>query len=419
MTKQEISVQSYKGVRDFYPEDKFIQNYIFDRMRNVVEKFGYEEYDASILEPTELYRAKSGEELINEQVYTFKDRGGRDVTLRPEMTPSVARMIAKKQHELVSPMRWYNIGNHFRYERPQKGRGREFWQLNADIFGVDGVEAEIEIIELSFELMKSFGAVSEDFEIRINDRQFVQELFIESDLNSEQSYKMSKIFDRKNKLVQEVFESQIEELLGDNTQEFLNKIKNVSTPKSINDVIQKLNNRGINNVVFDLFLMRGLDYYTGTVFEVFDTDPLNNRSMFGGGRYDNLLDIFGKQKISAVGFGMGDMTILEFLQSRDSLPDYKSPIDLYLCILEMQYVDFADELAQYLRNKSLNVIIDYSYVKIGKQIKVANKKKIPFVICIGENEVDADEFILKDMQENSEMRVKRNQIANRIKNKLL
>ncbi len=412
---QKISTGSYKGVRDFYPEDKFVQQYIFGKMQAAAEKFGYEEYDASILESTDLYRAKSGEELINEQVYTFTDRGGREVTLRPEMTPSLARMIAKGRNELVMPTRWFNIGNHFRYERPQKGRGREFWQLNADIFGVDGLEAEVEIIGLSHELMKSFGAVNDDFEIRVNDRQFVQKVFDESGLDSEQSYKMSKIFDKKNKLTQDVFEEQVGEVLGGDAGNFLNKIQNVETPQSIKDVIEKLNNRGVDNVVFDLFLMRGLDYYTGIVFEVFDMDPANNRSMFGGGRYDNLLDIFGKEKLPAVGFGMGDMTIFEFLQSRDLLPVYKPSADLYLCIFDFKYTDFTDKLAQDLRDQGLNVAVDYSYAKIGKQIKVADKKGILFVICIGEDEVKKDEFVLKNMSSRDGVRLLKSDIVAKIK----
>ena len=168
--KKKLSLEPYKGTRDFYPEDQFVQNYIFGVWRKVAESYGYLEYGASILEETDLYRAKTGEEIVNEQTYSFTDRGGRDVTIRPEMTPTVARMVAQKRKELSFPLRWYSIPNLFRYERPQRGRLREHWQLNCDMFGVDSIDADVEIISLAYDIMKAFGAKDENFEIRINDR---------------------------------------------------------------------------------------------------------------------------------------------------------------------------------------------------------------------------------------------------------
>ena len=415
MMNFKLNTESYKGVRDFYPEDKFVQEYIFDKMRQVVEAFGYEKYDASILEPTDLYRAKSGEELINEQVYNFEDRGGRDVTLRPEMTPTLARMVAKKKRDLAFPLRWYSIPNFFRYERPQKGRLREFWQLNADIFGVENLEAETEIITIAYKIMRELGAIEKDFEIKINDRGFINFFLNDFNLNEEEKYKVTKIFDRKNKLELSEFENQIEEILGDKSNEFLNKLSEIENdeskiPTEIKKLIEKLKQAGITNVVFDPFLMRGLDYYTGIVFEVFDTDPENNRAMFGGGRYDRLLEIFDGEKIPAVGFGMGDVTALEFLKSRNLIPEYKPATDLYLCMLDKQYTEFANDLAEALRVQNIKVAVDYSYKKIDKQLKTANKKKIPFVICIGENEVKNDKFVLKRMVDGKEFNVTREEI---------
>ncbi len=413
---KKLSTESYKGVRDFYPEDKFVQNYIFEKMRQVVESFGYEEYDASILEPTNLYRAKSGEELINEQVYTFEDRGGREVSLRPEMTPTLARMIAKKQRELSYPLRWYSIVNNFRYERPQKGRLREFWQLNADIFGVEGIEAETEAITMANKIMRELGATEKDFEIKINDRNFINDFLDSFKLNEEDKYKVTKIFDRKNKISEEEFRNKIEEILQEKTNEFLEKTNSLkdSTPNNVKALIEKIKKSGITNAKFDPFLMRGLDYYTGIVFEVFDTNPNNNRSMFGGGRYDKLLDIFDKEKISAVGFGMGDVTALEFLKDRNLIPEYSPFTDLYICIFDKKYTEFADDLAEALRVQNVNVAVDYSYKKIDKQITTASKKKIPFAICIGENEVKNDEFELKRMIDGKKEKVSREEIAGKI-----
>ncbi len=408
---QKLSKESYKGVRDFYPEDKFVQEYIFGKMRKVVELFGYEEYDASIIEPTDLYRAKSGEELINEQVYNFEDRGGRDVTLRPEMTPTLARMVAKKKRDLTFPLRWYSIVNNFRYERPQKGRGREFWQLNVDLFGLSEIEAETEIITIAYKTMKELGALDDGFEIKINDRNFVKTFFESAGLNKNDAYKVSKIFDRKNKITEEEFENQLNEILDKLTvTKLLSMIEEVKIPESVSELIEKLNKAGITNISFDLFLMRGLDYYTGIVFEVYDTNPENNRSMFGGGRYDNLLEVFGEEKVPVVGFGMGDMTAFEFLKSRNLIPEYKPTADLYLCILDQKYQDFTDDLAEALRNQNIKVVVDYSYKKIDKQLKTADKKKIPYVICIGENEVKNDKFVLKRMVDGKEEEISRSEI---------
>src|SRR3989344_1671790 len=182
--------QPYKGVRDFYPEDQRVQNYIFSAMRRAVESFGYEEMNASVLEPTELYLSKTSEEIVNEQTYTFKDRGDRSVTLRPEMTPTVARMVAQKKRELGFPLRWYSIQNLFRYERPQRGRLREHWQLNVDVFGISGMEAEIEIIAVAYEIMQRFGATENNFKIHVNSRKLFNRIYTHYGLSDEEMKKV-------------------------------------------------------------------------------------------------------------------------------------------------------------------------------------------------------------------------------------
>ena len=201
-----ISTEPYKGVRDFYPEDMYIQKYIFQKMRETVESFGYIEYGASILEPSELYQAKSGEEIVNDQTYSFKDRGDRDVTLRPEMTPTVARMVTARRRDLAFPLRWYSIPNLFRYEQPQRGRVREHFQLNVDLFGSESINADLEVIKIAYQIMKNFGAKDSDFQIRINDRKIASELYKLYNLNETDSYKLSKVIDKKNKISKESFE---------------------------------------------------------------------------------------------------------------------------------------------------------------------------------------------------------------------
>ncbi|NQV88090.1 MAG: histidine--tRNA ligase [Parcubacteria group bacterium] len=421
-TAKAISTEPYKGVRDFYPEDMYIQKYMFQKMREVVESFGYIEYGASILEPSELYQAKSGEEIVNDQTYSFKDRGDRDVTLRPEMTPTVARMVARKKRDLSFPIRWYSIPNLFRYEQPQRGRVREHFQLNVDLFGSESINADLEVIKIAYQIMKNFGAKDSDFQIRINDRKIASELYKLYNLNETDSYKLSKVIDKKNKISKESFEEAVEIILKDKASEFmvlltsneklLTKIgENNPNVKNLISIIENLTSSGITNVVFDQTLMRGFDYYTGTVFEIFDTNPENKRSIFGGGRYDELLDIFDAPKMPAVGFGMGDVTTEDFLETHNLLPEYKSNVKLYICKLDEKYSSEVEALADKLRKKGLCVAIDLSDKKVGDQIKTADKQKIPFVICIGEDEVKKKEFKIKNLATGEEKTVTEDEIA--------
>ncbi|MFH0755597.1 MAG: histidine--tRNA ligase [bacterium] len=411
---KKISTEPYKGVRDFYPEDMFIQNYIFDIMRKTAESFGYSEYNASVLEYADLYKAKSGEEIINNQTYTFKDRGDREVSLRPEMTPTVARMVASKLKETLFPLRWYSIPNLFRYEKPQKGRMREHWQLNVDIFGIKNLNAEIEIISMISAIMRNFGLKDSDFEIRINNRKILNyilnDLFI---LSKEDAYKVSKIIDKKNKISSNDFKSMIQEIIPEKSLEFIELLNSKNFPEFISrlpknaelnegiievkEVLEKLEKLGITNAVFAQDLVRGFDYYTGIVFEVYDKKPENIRAVFGGGRYDELLTIFDKEKIPAVGFGMGDVVIKDILETYKLLPKIKSVSVLHICVLNEKCLDYAQDLAQKLRENKINTTVDYSGKKIGEQIKYADKKKIPFVMIIGDEEVKTGKLKIKEL----------------------
>ena len=423
---KKLSTEPYKGVRDFYPEDMYIQRWMFGIMRKVVESFGYTEYDASVLEPSELYRAKSGEEIANEQTYNFKDRGGREVTLRPEMTPTLARMIAARERGLAFPLRWYSIPNVFRYENPQRGRLREHWQLNVDVFGISNIEAEIEVISIASLIMKNLGAKDSDFVVKINSRKLINELYALYGLDEEKSYKLSKLIDKKDKISMDNLRAGAELILGNKASDFLetigfNKVlieklgeKNKEV-KNLVYVIESLSKLGIKNVLFTPSLLRGFDYYTGFVFEVFDTNPTNSRSLFGGGRYDELLEIFGKRKIPATGFGMGDVTTREFLKTRNLLPTYKSPTDLYICVLNPKLANEINAITERLRQSGVWIAVDWSERKIGEQIKTADKQKIPFVVCIGENEIKNGEFKVKELLTGKEKILPENEITEFIK----
>lgn len=391
-----LDTTPYKGVRDFYPEEMHIERYIFDTMSQTAESFGYAEYSASILEPAELYRQKSSDEIVNEQTYTFTDRGYREVTLRPEMTPTVARMIAGKRHDLSFPLRWYSIANVFRYERPQRGRTREHFQLNVDLFGVSENDAEVEMLLLASNLMKAFGATEQDFEIRISDRGILAAIAETLGISDELRLSLARLLDKKDKI--ENFNEKLEELLGEQTDAFTELLSRATSNTTLEAIVKKAGALGVTNTVIDPSVVRGFDYYTGVVFEVFDTSPENNRSLFGGGRYDNLLELFGGEPIPAIGFGMGDVTIRDFLETHDLLPTHTPNTDLFLCTLTEESSTFAQQLAEELRAKDIRVEVALSHKKIGDQIKLADKKKIPFVICIGEDEIKNDTFTIKHLE---------------------
>ena len=380
-------------------------------MRTVAERYGYVEYGGPLIEESALYRAKTGEEIANEETYTFTDRGGRDVTLRPEMTPTIARMIAAKQKELAFPLRLYSIPNLFRYERPQRGRVREHWQLNVDVFGIASVEADAEIIAVAVSIMEEFGAQSDQFQVRVNNRKFLHALLHEYfKFSPEQAHSVSKLIDKKLKMDAQEFSDRIKEIIEEKADEFIGvlgardieslpvEVRNTDGIKEIAEVRALLEQKKIENTVFDPTLVRGFDYYTGTVFEIFDTDTANQRSLFGGGRYDDLLDIFGSEKVPAVGFGMGDVTIHDFLKTHVLLPAAYSPTThLYLCRFSSEYAQFTEEFAKYLREKGINVAIDLSNRKIGAQVKTAHRQGIRFVICIGTDEIKSQLFRVKDL----------------------
>ena len=397
-SSKKLSTEPYKGVRDFYPEDMAVQNYIFDIWKKTAQSFGYEEYGASILEPANLYLAKSGQELVNEQTYTFTDRGDREVTIRPEMTPSVARMVAARKRELALPLRWFSIPNLFRYEQPQRGRLREHWQLNADIFGLEGIEAEIEIISLAYRIMKKFGAQDSDFEIRINDRRQLQ-AEVEKRLKNKDSYPdAARLLDKKEKMPEGEFQKKWQELSNE-------PFDNISANDSVKQIIGALEKTGIKDMKFWPTLARGFDYYTGIVFEIFDTNPENRRALFGGGRYDELTALFGGDPVPAVGFGMGDVTMRDFLETHKLLPELKSATKLHICTLDAKYITQAQEIASRLREKGLTVSVNLTNKKVGDQITWADKHHIPFIICIGDEEIGSGKVRLKNLETGKETEI--------------
>ncbi len=412
MTKREkLSTEPYKGVRDFYPEDQFIQRYLFEHMERICELFGYEEYSASMLESSELYRGKTSEEIVNEQTYTFTDRGEREVTLRPEMTPTLARMIAGRVREIPFPARWYSVPNLFRYERPQRGRLREHWQLNADIVGVAGVEADAEIIAIAHGILRSLGAEERDFEIRVSDRRILNTIYDSVGVEDGMRAETTRLLDRRAKL--ENFDKELGALLKDEkkTAALLEELDRTTSTAYLEELRRQLEYMGVHNMIVDTKITRGFDYYTGMVFEVFDTDEANRRSMFGGGRYDNLLSLFGGAPIPAVGFGMGDVTARHFLETHNLMPAYAPAAELMIAIVEKDATSLAIKLAQDLRREDVTVSVNFSGKRVGDQIRDADKMKIPFVIAVGGKERESGKYSVKNLATGAEMTLPADRIA--------
>jgi histidyl-tRNA synthetase len=417
-----LSVQPYKGTRDFYPAEMKLRNWFFGKVRGTLQKACFEEYDGPMLESLDLYAAKSGEELAKEQTYNFTDRGGRGLAIRPEMTPTVARMVAGKMGELNYPLKWFCISNMYRYERPQRGRLREFWQLNVDIFGCDTFEADLDVIQSAINVLRAYGADEKMFCVHINNRRFFNDVIAAiANTDAEGARRVSKVVDRKNKVTREAYENAMKELgLGDEQIAKIDALYGMGVkeatalcPESqgaaeLSALFDALAKTGMDKYcVFDFGIIRGLDYYTGTVFEVFDLAPENNRAMFGGGRYDNLVGLFVKNaKISGVGYGMGDVTLENFLVTHNLVPDLA---DEGTKVLVTRFDDVPYEaytaLVDVLRNADVTASLYLGSKKFGKQIDYAVRGNYSHVAIMGGSEYAAGEVKLKNLQTREEITV--------------
>ncbi len=412
-----VPTQSYKGARDFYPEDKRLQKWMFDKWRTVVERFGYEEYDAPILEPTDLYLMKGNEEIIREQTYTFKDRGDRSVTIRTEMTPTVSRMVAGQRQELNYPVRWYSIPNLWRYERMQRGRLREFWQLNVDMFGVGNVSAELEMLQIADALFREFKAARTSYVIKVNSRVLVNTMFeFVCGMNEEQTAELIRLTDRMNKMTVAEFKKSVDVITK--STKTTDKITELLQTKSIKDLPKELSkspsvielsellenckNQGIRNVEFDITLMRGFDYYTDIVFEAFDTNSENNRSLLGGGRYDGLVAQFGVEPVPTIGFAAGDVGFQNFLETHKLIPKLASEIQVIIISRNSESSLNCQKIASELRDQGINAAVDFSDRKEDKKYKSAVKTGVKFAILAGTDEFESGKFVLKDLHSNKE-----------------
>ncbi len=414
-----LSTQPYKGTRDFYPAQMSLRNWFFGVIREVLKTSAFDEYNGPMLESLELYAAKSGDEIANEQTYHFTDRGDRQLAIRPEMTPTVARMVAAKMGELNFPLKWFSIPNMYRYERPQRGRLREFWQINVDIFGCDTFEADLECIKSAIDILRAYGADASMFTVHINNRRFFNDVVAAiAGTDGEGSRRISKIIDHKNKVPREVYEREltaegldsariekIDALYGMSVYDATAICPESQGSRELVALFEMLEKVGLSEYcVFDFGIVRGLDYYTGTVFEVFDNAPENNRAMFGGGRYDNLVGLFVKNaKVSGVGYGMGDVTLENFLVTHGLVPErFTSGARVLITRFEdvpyEQYLLLADRL----QKAGVTSTVYLGTKKFGKQIDFAARDGYTHVIIMGGEEAAKGVVRLKELSTREE-----------------
>ncbi|MEK7553875.1 MAG: histidine--tRNA ligase [Patescibacteria group bacterium] len=404
-----LSTDPYKGVRDFYPAEWARMQAIFDSVRSTLLTWGYEEYNASPLERAELYEAKTSEEIVDEQTYTFIDRGDRKVTLRPEMTPTLARMVAGKRRELAFPLRWFSIGNRFRYERPQKGRLREFYQADIDLVGLPEGEADIEIVRIASEILKAFGAAEKNFVIRVNSRALLNAACAKAGLKGDGVKQYLRLLDKKSKMRPEEFK------VASETISKKDPLSLVDT-KPLDTFISVLKERGVGNAVVDTWITRGFDYYTGIVFEVYDTNPANPRALFGGGRYNELVALWGGDSIPAVGFALGDVTLADFLETHSLAPALgASTPQLYVGTPTAGDIPSAQTFADTLRKDGCRVFVNLTSRALGDQIKDAVKRGIPFFVAYGADEVKNQTARLKILATGEEVVVPVSELFSRMR----
>ncbi|MDP2965909.1 MAG: histidine--tRNA ligase [Pelolinea sp.] len=410
-------IQSVKGTREFYPYEMALRSWLYSKIRSVSELFGYQEYDGPFLESIDLYAAKSGEELVKEQSFVFPDRGGNLIALRPELTPSLARMVAQKQHELIYPLRWWSFGPFWRYEKPQKGRSREFFQWNIDLIGVNSPEADAELVAICAEFFRSVGLTPDEVKIMVNDRRLMDEQLSKISINQDKKGEVLGLIDRRDKMrtsewvayVQEkgLNQSQIDGLLA-----LLSNKELANTSDNLNRFFTALQALGVRDYVeYDPRVVRGLDYYTGIVFEARDVGE-RSRAILGGGHYDNLVEEVGGDPLPAVGFAMGDVVLPIILKELNKLPDLKVyPAYVLVTVFDENTLPASYSLAADLRRAGIATQVFPEPGKLGKQFKFADRIGVRFVATIGPDEVDQGIVQIKDLGSGEQLSLKRDEVV--------
>ncbi len=408
-------IRAVKGTRDFYPEDMSFRVWLYAKIREASERFGYQEYDGPFLERLDLYAAKSGEELVKDQSFVFEDRGGQMVALRPELTPSLARMVAAKSKALPRPIRWWSFGPFWRYERPQRGRSREFFQWNIDILGIESPEADAEIVAAGAELLRGVGLSPEAVRILVNDRRLAESQLDEIGIGAEQRSLVFKLIDRRDRMTPVKWaEWSLEEGLSQQELEALQIMledrqawKNSAPLVRFFDATDSL---GVADyIAYDPTVIRGLDYYTGTVFEARDSDR-NFRAIFGGGRYDDLVSAVGGDPVPGTGFAMGDMVIRLVLEQARVAPLLSPrPAEILVTTFDESMLKSSLELATEFRATKLPVEWYPAPDKLAKQLRYANRVGARVAVILGPDELAAGTVTVRNLISGEQQTVSREQ----------
>jgi histidyl-tRNA synthetase len=414
-------IRSVKGTRDFYPEEMAQRQWLIGKMRDASTAFGFTQYDGPCLESIELYAAKSGEELVREQAFVFPDRGGDPITLRPELTPTLARMVAQKQNELVFPLRWWSFGPFWRYERPQKGRTREFFQWNVDLIGSDSVLADAELIAVAATFLRMVGIQPQDVQLLVNDRQLMDQAMTSAGVPADKKGEMLRLIDRLDKLPADVWD---EKVLGlglslsqlDSVKALLQNKHLWQESSNLRQLFEVVESLGVREyVTYDPRIIRGLDYYTGTVFEARDTKG-EFRAILGGGHYGNLIGDVGGKPLPGVGFAMGDVVISLVLEAYGLLKDELSNTGtVFVTVFNEEMLAQSLQLASKLRAEGLQVVTQTEPEKLAKQLKFADRLGYKAAIVMGPDEESQGMAQVKNLRTREQELVTLNALAEKLK----
>ena len=413
-------IRSVKGTRDFYPENMAVRRWMFDKIRAVSTLFGYQEYEGPCLEFIDLYAAKSGEELVKEQAFVFSTPGDDLLTLRPELTPTLARMVAQQQYELTFPLRWWSIGPFWRYEQPQRGRTREFYQWNIDLIGTESVAADVEIVAVAAMFMQEVGLSADQVRITVNNRRLMDQVFSRLSIKKELRPSVFRLVDKLEKLSKQAWCDQAIKtgLSRDQVDGLLKQLENETLwcdSAELIEFFELINTFGVSDyVVFDPKLVRGLDYYTGTVFEAFEIGG-QSRAILGGGRYDNLVADVGGKPLPGVGFAMGDVVIELVLHDADVIPDgLGDTVQILITVFNSETVPESLRLATEIRQAGYRAVVYPDADKLGRQFKFADKRDIPIAVILGPDEINAGMVAIKNLKTREQVTVARETLLEQI-----
>ncbi len=413
-----ITLQPVKGTRDFYPSDYRLRNWLFEIWRETSRQFGFEEYDTCVLESEELYIRKAGEE-ITEQLYAFEDKGGRRLALRPEQTPSLARLILQRKNTLSFPLKWFTIPQCFRYERMTRGRKREHYQWNADVVGQPELVAEVEVLSLLLMSMEKMGLTPNHVRAHINDRRILNAVLEHLGVPEEKHIPVMVVMDKRDKVSAEALGGMLAEqglspeqvkrlgefLHMENLEQVRGKLGDIPPIQELTRLLEMLAAVGFGGYgQFDITVVRGLAYYTGTVFEIRDAGA-NLRAICGGGRYDSLLSTFGGESIPAIGFGFGDVVILELLGDLKLLPQLSAAIDYAVIPFSEAQTEIALTVGQALRTAGLRAEVDFTFRKLKRALQRAEELGVRKAVLLMPDELSRGEVVVRDMTQRSEERM--------------